>query len=110
MRKDFKKRFFKALKKHTESLVLLSLALAILSLMMPFMVGDKYIFYQRIHVVNLNDKTEAYGSFGASLRFSASASVTITRNNSTAQNSAAQNNMTPLGGGQTVTSNAIPAS
>jgi len=74
-----KKKLYIKVKKHTETLVVLSFMIGVLSLLMPFMVGDKYILYQRVHVINLTPMTEAYGSFSAAVKVSATCTVTIQR-------------------------------
>jgi len=74
-----KKKFYIKVKKHTETLVILSFMIGLLSLLMPFMVGDEYVLYQRIHVINLTPITEAYGSFSAAVKFSVTCIVTIQR-------------------------------
>lgn len=74
-----KKKFYVKVKKHTETLVILGFIIGVLSLLMPFMVGDKYIMYQRVHVINLTPITEANGSFGVAMKFSITSTVTIQR-------------------------------
>lgn len=74
-----KKKFYTKVRKHAETLLVLSFMIGVLSLLMPFMVGDKYVLYQRVHVINLTPMTEAYGSFSAAVKISAACTVTIQR-------------------------------
>lgn len=77
--KRSKKKFYVKVKKHTETLVILGLMIGVLSLLMPFMVGDKYVLYRRIHVINLTPATEVYGSFSSALKFSVTGTITFQR-------------------------------
>lgn len=74
-----KRKFYLKVKKHTETLVILSFFIGVLSLVTPFMVGDEYVLFQRIHTINLTPITEASGSFSASVKFSATCIVTVQR-------------------------------
>lgn len=85
MKKSFKKKLFRFVKENNETLVIVNLVLAVLLPILPLLVADRLVLYQRINVVNLTPQIDAYGNFGVNTKFSVSAFVTITRANGTVE-------------------------
>jgi hypothetical protein len=85
MKKSFKKKLFQFVKKNNETLVIVNLVLAVLLPILPLLIADRLVLYQRINVVNLTPQTDAYGNFGVNTKLSVSAFVTITRANGTVE-------------------------
>jgi hypothetical protein len=75
-----KKRIFRSIRKHNESLVIISVALSLLGIL-PFLIGDRLVIIQRVRVVELPTITEYQTHPQIMLNFEIGSTVTITRAN-----------------------------